>query len=282
MSKKKAALAEVKTDRVTTEGDDLLFEVRGEGQPLLMIPGGGGDGRVYALVADILSDEYKVITYDRRANARSSGNEPRNFEISQQSRDAVAVLRAAGESSAFVFGNSSGAVIALDMAKAHPQAVKAAVIHEAPVVRVLPDSRKGLRYFAGLHRNAYRAGAILSSLKFLLLLGLPVVNAMRKADIPYEDRERMLETNRFFMQQELIPVTTYMPDIKLIKQSGVKMFSAAGIWTLEKKKVYGRTAPILAKMLGCEMVEFPGHHGSYMDMPEEWAATLRGILHKSE
>src|SRR6187549_1543550 len=105
---------------VKTEGDTLYYEVRGHGQPLLMIPGGGGDGRVYSFVADILSDEYKVITYDRRGNARSTRNVPQNFEISQQSRDAVAVLHDAGESSAFVFGNSSGAVIALDMAITQP------------------------------------------------------------------------------------------------------------------------------------------------------------------
>jgi pimeloyl-ACP methyl ester carboxylesterase len=107
----------VQSGRVTTEGDDLYYEVRGQGQPLLMIPAAGGDGDYYAAVADLLCDEYKVITYDRRANARSTMHEPQNFEISQQSRDAVAVLHAVGETSAFVFGNSSGAVIALDMAK---------------------------------------------------------------------------------------------------------------------------------------------------------------------
>jgi hypothetical protein len=58
-------------------------------------------------IADIL-DEFRVITYDRRASARSTMNEPQNFEISLQSRDAVAVLRAAGETSTFVFGNSNG------------------------------------------------------------------------------------------------------------------------------------------------------------------------------
>ena len=106
----------VQSGRVTTEGDDLYYEVRGQENrlPLLMIAPGGGDGWQYSWVADILADEYKVITYDRRANARSTMNVPQNFEISQQSRDAVAVLHAAGETSAFVFGNSSGAVIALD------------------------------------------------------------------------------------------------------------------------------------------------------------------------
>ena len=48
--------------RVTTEGDTLYYEVRGHGPALLMIPGGGGDGGSYSAVADILSDEFTVIT----------------------------------------------------------------------------------------------------------------------------------------------------------------------------------------------------------------------------
>jgi pimeloyl-ACP methyl ester carboxylesterase len=111
------------------------------------------------LVADILSDEYKVITYDRRGNSRSTRNEPQNFEMSQQSRDALAVIKAAGEESAFVFGNSGGAVIALDMAKTQPQAVRAAIVHEAPVSRMHPDGKHGSafsRRFTGLVRPLAR------------------------------------------------------------------------------------------------------------------------------
>ncbi|HET8910995.1 MAG TPA: hypothetical protein VFN23_06010, partial [Ktedonobacteraceae bacterium] len=58
----------VQSGRVTTEGDTLFYEVRGQGQPLLLIAPAGGDGWQYSFVADILADEYKVITYDRRAN----------------------------------------------------------------------------------------------------------------------------------------------------------------------------------------------------------------------
>ena len=53
--------------RVTTEGDELYYEVRGQGQPLLMIAGAGGDADRYSAVTDILSDDYKVITYDQRS-----------------------------------------------------------------------------------------------------------------------------------------------------------------------------------------------------------------------
>src|SRR5262249_7879791 len=143
------------TGRVETEGDEIFYEVRGQGPPLLMIAGGGGDAGFFTVVAGILADEYKVIPYDRRGNSRSTRREPQNFEISQQSRDAVAVLRAVGETAAFVFGNSGGAIITLDMAKTQPQAVPAAVVHETPVVRLLPDSNKRARLVASPYPMAF-------------------------------------------------------------------------------------------------------------------------------
>jgi hypothetical protein len=84
------------------------------------------------------------------------------------------------------------------------------------------------------------------------------------------------------MKQELLPVTNYLPDVEMIKKNGVKVFLAAGKMSLEKKRFYAQTAPILSEMLDCEMVTFPGHHTSYLDRPAEWAATLRRVLHKAE
>ncbi len=283
----------VQSGRVTTEGDELYYEVRGQGQPLLLIPPGGGDGDFYAAVADLLCDEYKVITYDRRANARSTMNDPQNFEISQQSRDAVAVLRAAGETSAFVFGNSSGAVIALDMAKTQPQAVRAVVVHEAPVPRVLPQARKWQRFFAGVSVTAFRFGSYLAAIQFMLGIKVPIrklATAQIKANEYTKSRREQSGERRIsnkvtadvLVKLELLPVTNYLPDVELIKKNGVRVFMAVGTWAVEKKTWYAQAAHMLAEQLGCELVTFPGHHGSYMDMPEEWAATLRSVLHKAE
>ena len=279
----------VKSGRVTTEGDDLYYEVRGQGQPLMMIPPAGGDGWQYSFVAEILADEYKVITYDRRANARSTMNEPQNFEISQQSRDAVAVLRAASETSAFVFGNSSGAVIALDMAKTQPQAVRAVIAHEPPVARVHPKAKKWQRFFAGVYVTSFRFGSSLAALRFMLGVELPVrqlIKATRDVNIHREQSsERYISSKDaadFLVKQELLPVTNYLPDVELIKQNGVRVFMAVGTWALERKTWYAKAAHMLAEQLRCELVTFPGHHGSFMDMPVEWAATLRSVLHKAE
>src|SRR6266511_6124594 len=225
----------IQSGRVTTEGDDLYYEVRGQGQPLLMIAPGGGDGWQYSFVANILADEYKVITYDRRANARSTMNQPQNFEVSQQSRDALAVLRAVGEESAFVFGNSSGAVIALDMAKTQPQAVRAVIVHEPPLASVHPNAKKWQRFFASVNLTAFQFGASIAALRFALGVGLPLqasINGSKALKLHIEKYNEVRisdkDTTDVCIKQVLLPVTNYSPDIESIKKNGVRVFMANG------------------------------------------------------
>jgi pimeloyl-ACP methyl ester carboxylesterase len=283
------ASASIQSGYVTTEGDDLYYEVRGEGRPLLMIPPAGGDGWLYSYVADILADDYRVIVYDRRANARSTMNQPQNFEISQQSRDAVAVLRAAGEQSAVVFGNSSGAVIALDMARTQPQAVRAVLAHEAPLARLHPKAQKWQRFFAKVYMTAFRFGSSLAVLRFMLGVQLPVlqminasrpVNQHRKQSVQRYLSDR--QANDALVKLELLPITSYMPDIDAIKHNNVRTFIGVSQYGLKRKAWYAQVAQILAESLDSEMVTFPGHHGAFLDMPEEFATTLRNLLRQVE
>ncbi|SDC34562.1 alpha/beta hydrolase fold [Melghirimyces thermohalophilus] len=165
----------VQIGHITNEGDTLYFEVRGQGDPLLLISPGGGDADHFMQLADILSDEFKVMTYDRRSNARSTMNHPQNFEISQQSRDAVAVIKAAGETSAYVLGNSSGANIALDMAKTQPHACRVVIPHEPPIPGILPKSKKWKRFFASVYKTGYGIGGpYIAALRFVIGINVPV------------------------------------------------------------------------------------------------------------
>jgi hypothetical protein len=105
------------------------------------------------------------------------------------------------------------------------------------------------------------------------------VNAARKTR--EKDPQRFLPAEivtELFLQQELLPVTNYLPDVEAIRKNSVRIYMAAGKRSLDKKRFYAQTARILADRLGCELVVFPGHHGSFVDMPNEWAAVLRDIL----
>ena len=175
------------------------------------------------------------------------------------------------------------------MAKTHPQAVRAVIAHEAPLPRLHPQSTKWQRFFAGVNLTAYRFGSALAALQFMLGVELPVrqlikasagVNLHQKqSSAPYLGAKVATDV---LAKMELLPVTNYLPDTEQLKRNGVKVFIAVGEWGLTRKKWYAEVAQILADRLNTELVTLPGHHGSFMDMREEFAAAVRKLLHKAD
>ncbi|MFO8192862.1 MAG: alpha/beta hydrolase [Bacillota bacterium] len=276
-----------------TERDELYYKVRGTGKPIFFIAPGGGNGDDYLPVANILADSYEIITYDRRANARSTRNFPNEFNIRQQSRDALAVLNAVGEAKAMVVGNSSGAVIALDMATAFPEHVHAAIIHEAPVPSVLPEPEAGKwkDFFATCYKLAVEKGASAGAKRFFFGAELPAY-ALLWATIKlrvFMQKERLddepprisrEDATDVLLLNELLSVTWYEPDFEKAKTGGAKLFFGCSQYGLKRNAWYAVAAQIMAEKLTSEMIEFPGHHGSHMDRPVEWAKVIRAIAHK--
>lgn len=264
----------VRTGRVTTEGDDLYFEVRGSGPPLLMIAGGQGDAGFYTYPAALLADEFQVITYDRRGNSRSTRNVT-DFDIAQQARDAVAVLRATGHDSATVFGNSGGAIIALKMASSFPGAVTAVIAHEPPILAVEPD-RTSLALFDGIDRTSRTLGAEFGMLMFSMSVGIPIA---AYDSIPSDFNTRVAANQAFFIEHEMQDFVHHVPDMAALKSGNVPVVLAVGATTLATSRYYGRPAGILAEKLDAPLVVFPGHHLSYFDLPTSWTNMLRDTLH---
>jgi len=60
---------------------------------------------------------------------------------------------------ATVFGNSSGAIVALEVLTHYPERVQTVVAHEPPVVFLLPDAPKWLAFFDGVY-DTYRENGI--------------------------------------------------------------------------------------------------------------------------
>jgi pimeloyl-ACP methyl ester carboxylesterase len=133
----------------------LHTETRGHGPAVLLIAGAGGDAAELAGVAAALADAFTVTTYDRRGNSRSP--RPAGWtatSIAEQADDAAALLAALGQTPAVVVGTSAGGSIALELALRHPQAARAAIIHEPPILA--GTSRFTLVVTLGAHRLSRR------------------------------------------------------------------------------------------------------------------------------
>src|SRR4029450_12721520 len=100
--------------RVAVNGTELYYEIRGTGPPVLLIMGATGDGGHFDELAELLSDEFTVVSYDRRGNGRSPV--PPGWTTAsagEQADDSAALLDALGTGPAAVFGTSAGGICAL-------------------------------------------------------------------------------------------------------------------------------------------------------------------------
>src|SRR6188768_527656 len=126
--------------RAAANEADLYYEVRGTGPAVLLIMGATGDGGHFDQLADLLADEFTLVTYDRRGNGRSPA--PAGWKTTspeEQADDAAGLLTALVRSPAVVCGTSSGAAFALCLLGRHPAAVRGAILHEPALFAFLDD-----------------------------------------------------------------------------------------------------------------------------------------------
>ena len=105
----------------------LYWESTGEGPAVLLIAGQGMTLQGWWSTIPILARSFRVIAFDNRDTGRSS-RVPLPYTVAQMADDAIAVLDAAQERRAHVYGLSLGASVAQEMALRHPERVQALVL----------------------------------------------------------------------------------------------------------------------------------------------------------
>ena len=129
----------------TVDIDDttLHYERSGQGPTLLFVHGMCGDGDVWADQASRFSDRYTCVRYDRRGYSRSSvGDAP--LSVARHADDAAALITALDLAPCLLVGSSSGAVIALDVARRHGELLRGVVLSEPPLFSLDPDAGHAL------------------------------------------------------------------------------------------------------------------------------------------
>src|SRR5690242_7596712 len=147
--------------RLETAKADIAYDVHGPlppagGRPPLFMIGQPMDASGFGTLASHFPDR-TVITYDPRGLGRSTRKDGRvDNAPTVQAGDVHAVIGALGAGPVEMFASSGGAVTALALVAAYPHDVTTLVVHEPPLIPVLPDAEAAERARAAV-RDAYEA-----------------------------------------------------------------------------------------------------------------------------
>jgi pimeloyl-ACP methyl ester carboxylesterase len=119
---------------VAANGVDYWFEVRGKGQPLLLLHGGLMSTGAFGPVLTELAATRRVIGVDLHGHGRTAlGN--RKIDPVDVGRDLSVVLQKLGLRQVDVMGYSFGGAVGLQLAFQHPSLVRRLVVLSAPFAR---------------------------------------------------------------------------------------------------------------------------------------------------
>ena len=117
---------------ISKDGTSIAFDQSGTGPALILVHGAFMHRAIdpqAAQLADLLSPHFTVFHYDRRGRGESGDTQP--YAVQREVEDIEALIDEAG-GSAFVYGISSGAALAMEAAIELPDKIKKLAMYEAP------------------------------------------------------------------------------------------------------------------------------------------------------
>jgi pimeloyl-ACP methyl ester carboxylesterase len=116
---------------ISKDGTSIAFDRLGHGPAVVLVCGGSVDRASNAGLAQVLSSDFTVFNYDRRGRGDSGDTMP--YAVEREVEDIDAVVGAAG-GTAFLYGTSSGAGLALEAASRLDGKITKLVLWEPPYI----------------------------------------------------------------------------------------------------------------------------------------------------
>ena len=260
----------METMKVQANGCEFYVEKRGSGPALVLVPDGVNDCGHFALIGDILSDEFTVYTFDMRGGSRSMPTEHKKLTAADLGDDVAAIIKALDIAPASVFGCSSGGQAVLSLGKDYPELCKNIIAHEAALLSDTPIEGTGLNFFMNVASyQPYCDGFLSRDVSF-------VGNYDQWHALGDDFLKRADENYKYWGQYYVgvNDVTTYSKEDLAIMPN---LEFTVGCWT-PAFQVYANIAT--AERAGVPYTWVNSAHYPYVTCPDEYAELLRTICKK--
>lgn len=245
-----------------------------------MIHGIISDSSFFSAITDCLSDYYTVITYDRCGYGDApAANTASDYTICNQAADAFTVLKQCTSEPAWIFGNSAGSQIALELCKQHPEAVRGLILLE-PALPCNSSSLESLQEWNQELNTYVESGRIKKALPAFARItgGTQAVSSGQGQSL--KEMQKTYKNLHNFMYGELNFIQRYEINPAYIEQLHVPVRIV--ITEDGRNMLFGKVSSMTAEALGLHADYFPGYHNTVNTHPTECAKRLRLILEEMD
>ena len=113
--------------RARVNGVELVYELNGSGEPLVLIHGAQSDRSIFAGLLPSFTDRFQVLSFDQRGSGQSEKPDM-DYTIGLLADDTAALMEEVEFDSAHIIGVSMGGMIAQEFALRHPAKARSLVL----------------------------------------------------------------------------------------------------------------------------------------------------------
>lgn len=250
---------------------ELYTRLSGSGPRLLMIHGAGVDSSFFDSAAELLSEKYEVLTYDRRGYGKSGKSETDDYSVKAQADDVERMISYFhwNKTPFYVFGHSAGGHVTLELATRHPEWFSKIVLLEPPLFSCLePDDpvyRKLEAMDAAMAKH-HRISAMTTCIS---------MESFEKDAVPLSERE---EENYFDNMEQLVNFErqhAYTGEFNFDVLRPLDI--SVGLGKNSMDTYHARSAPAFCEKADATLYTFPGGHNYPREHPEDFAKLLEGF-----
>jgi pimeloyl-ACP methyl ester carboxylesterase len=256
-------------------GARLYYEATGAGPLFVLIPGAPGSADSYRMIAGPLAEHYTVVAYDRRGFSHSALDGPQDYDhrVETDADDVRRLIEHLSDKPAIVFGNSSGAIVGLEVLIHHPSSVRRLIAHEPPAVRQLAEGQQWLDFLASIYHSYRQSGLE------------PAMNRFSERMVAGSDRqiigagpknEFFVANSTYWFEHEVRQYPAITLDLDALRRHADRIVLAVrrdsrGFPSYEANAALGHK-------LGRTLVEMPGGHLGYVTRAADFARALRSCI----
>ncbi len=264
-------------------GASLYYETVGEGPLLLCISGANGSANAWRMLADNLKGSFTIAMYDRRGFSRShlSGAQDYAHRIETDADDAQRLIQHLSKEPATVIGNSSGAMVAIELVCRHPDVIRTLVAHEPPAIKLLSDHEELWKEQNDFYQTYRESGVAPAMVKFADMIKAGVEREPLLKGFDARAGPFVAQNVMYWFEREVLVYPFRDFDLKILQERAPLLLLANGASSNHEALQY-RGNIALGKKLGLEVTDLPGLHLGFVSHSKEFALELLMALKKKD